>query len=195
MTVEIINPFPCLSVDNLVVRAIQKADVARIVRYFQLNRTYLTPWEPLRSEGFFTYEGWERRVMQLVELQRHGLAYYFLIFEKDTDEIAGVITYNNIMQFPFHACNVGYSLAEDAQGKGFMRRALNLTNQWLFDNFNMHRIMASYMPRNTRSEAVLKAAGFQEEGHAKDYLLINGKWEDHTLTSLINPNWVAAINE
>ncbi|MEZ8143074.1 ribosomal-protein-alanine acetyltransferase [Enterovibrio norvegicus FF-33] len=195
MSVEIINPFPSLSVDNLVIRAIQKADVARVVRYFQVNRTFLSPWEPLRPDGFFTYEGWERRVVQLAELQRHGLAYYFLIFEKGSDDVAGVITYNNIMQFPFHACNVGYSLAESSQGKGLMRRSLKITNQWLFDNLNLHRIMASYMPRNTRSEAVLLEAGFTKEGEAKDYLLINGQWEDHILTSVINPDWVASINE
>ncbi|MDD1794844.1 ribosomal protein S5-alanine N-acetyltransferase [Enterovibrio makurazakiensis] len=195
MSIEIINPFPSLNVDNLVIRAIQKADVARVVRYFQVNRTFLTPWEPLRPDGFFTYEGWERRVIQLTELQRHGLAYYFLIFEQGSEEIAGVITYNNIMQFPFHACNVGYSLAEASQGKGLMRRSLKVTNQWLFDNLNLHRIMASYMPRNTRSEAVLLEAGFVKEGEAKDYLLINGQWEDHILTSVINPHWVASINE
>ncbi len=53
----------------------------------------------------------------------------------------------------------------------------------------MHRIAASYMPHNKRSEAVLKHMGFEREGFAKDYLLINGKWEDHILTALHNPNW------
>ncbi|KXF82200.1 ribosomal protein S5-alanine N-acetyltransferase [Enterovibrio coralii] len=195
MSVEIINPFPSLSVDNLEIRAVQKGDVAKVVRYFQKNRTYLTPWEPSRPEGFFTFEGWERRVIQLTELQRHGLSYYFLIFESGSDEVQGVITYSNIMQYPFHACTVGYSLAEDAQGRGIMRRALKAANQWLFDNLNLHRIMASYMPRNQRSAAVLHSVGFEKEGEAKDYLLINGKWEDHILTSLINTKWVSSINE
>ncbi len=30
--------------------------------------------------------------------------------------------------------------------------------------------------------------GFVKEGIARDYLCINGKWEDHVLTSLINSN-------
>ncbi|CZF79862.1 ribosomal protein S5-alanine N-acetyltransferase [Grimontia marina] len=195
MSVEIINPFPHLRIDNLIIRAIQKPDLPLIVSYFQVNRQYLAPWEPLRGDSFFTQEGWERRVIQLIELQRHGLAYYFMIFEEGSDEVCGVITYNNIMQFPIHACNVGYSLAETAQGRGIMRRALKATNQWLFDNLNLHRIMASYMPRNKRSEAVLNAAGFKKEGEAKDYLLINGNWEDHILTSVINTKWVASTNE
>jgi len=34
---------------------------------------------------------------------------------------------------------------------------------------------------------VLRRCGFQVEGLAPAYLLINGKWEDHVLTSIINP--------
>ncbi|MEG2828171.1 MAG: 30S ribosomal protein S5 alanine N-acetyltransferase, partial [Edwardsiella sp. (in: enterobacteria)] len=26
-------------------------------------------------------------------------------------------------------------------------------------------------------------------GYAKNYLLINGKWQDHVLTALTNPEW------
>ena len=51
--------------------------------------------------------------------------------------------------------------------------------------------MANYVPRNTRSAAVLERLGFTIEGEAKDYLYINGVWEDHVLTSLTNQDWTA----
>ncbi|MGL4717164.1 MAG: 30S ribosomal protein S5 alanine N-acetyltransferase, partial [Aeromonas sp.] len=44
-----------------------------------------------------------------------------------------------------------------------------------------------YMPANQRSGALLERLGFEREGFARAYLLINGRWEDHILTSLINP--------
>ena len=47
--------------------------------------------------------------------------------------------------------------------------------------------MANYIPRNQRSETLLDNLGFAKEGVAIKYLLINGKWEDHVLTSLLNP--------
>lgn len=191
LSTNIINPFPCLSVENLVIRAIQTSDIDGIVHYFQENRFYLAPWEPIRPDLFFTAQGWEKKLIQLTELQRYGLSYYFLIFEQGCNDVAGVITYNNIIQFPFHSCHLGYSLAQGAQGKGIMRRAVKETNSWLFECLNLHRIMASYMPRNKRSAAVLRAVGFIKEGKAKDYLLINGKWEDHILSSVINPKWHA----
>ncbi|HXB04460.1 MAG TPA: 30S ribosomal protein S5 alanine N-acetyltransferase, partial [Candidatus Angelobacter sp.] len=48
---------------------------------------------------------------------------------------------------------------------------------------------ANYMPRNTRSAAVLARCGFKVEGHAPAYLLIDGRWEDHVLTAITNPDW------
>ena len=35
--------------------------------------------------------------------------------------------------------------------------------------------------------ALLERLGFEREGFAREYLMINGRWEDHILTSLINP--------
>jgi ribosomal-protein-alanine N-acetyltransferase len=45
------------------------------------------------------------------------------------------------------------------------------------------------MPHNTRSAAVLKRLGFAVDGYARDYLMIDGRWQDHILTSLLNPDW------
>jgi ribosomal-protein-alanine N-acetyltransferase len=45
------------------------------------------------------------------------------------------------------------------------------------------------MPHNKKSEAVLRAVGFEDFGYCKDYLLIDGVWQDHQLTALTNKNW------
>lgn len=55
----------------------------------------------------------------------------------------------------------------------------------------MHRIMAAYLPYNQRSGKLLKRLGFIVEGYARDYLTIDGQWQDHILTSLTNRNWKA----
>ncbi|KFN17466.1 hypothetical protein JM66_20365 [Aeromonas bestiarum] len=38
-----------------------------------------------------------------------------------------------------------------------------------------------------RSGALLERLGFEREGLARDYLMINGRWEDHVLTARLNP--------
>jgi ribosomal-protein-alanine N-acetyltransferase len=86
-------------------------------------------------------------------------------------------------------CNVGYSLAETAQSHGYMTEPFKASTEYIFQELNFHRIMANYMPHNRRSGNMLKKIGFVIEGYARDYILINSKWEDHVLTSLTNYNW------
>ena len=70
-----------------------------------------------------------------------------------------------------------------------MTGALRLGIEYMFGEMNLHRISANYMPDNTRSGAVLKRLGFTVDGYARDYLRIDGRWQDHILTSLLNPGW------
>ncbi len=58
---------------------------------------------------------------------------------------------------------------------------------YLFREHGLHRVMASYMPANLRSGTLLERLGFEREGYARDYLMINGRWEDHVLTARLNP--------
>lgn len=194
MFLESPKNLPSVDAGDLVVRLIEKNDVDRLYDFVNDNKDHLVPWEPERADFFYSKEGCRQRIMHQLLLQSHGLSYYFLIFEPDIttkviNKIAGVIHYSNIFQFPLHACQLGYSLAKFAQGRGIMTQALAASNRWMFDQLHLHRIMASYIPRNKRSATVLRRLGFVREGFAKNYLLINGRWEDHILTSLINPHW------
>ncbi len=174
---------------NIQVRLARTEDAHMITDYFLRNKEHLKPWEPKREEGFYTLEGWRKKLIKLNELHLMELGFYCLIINTASNRMLGTISFSNLNRFPLHSCSVGYSLDEDMQGKGIMRTALRLACNWMFNVQNIHRITASYMPRNRKSEAVLEASGFQKEGYAKDYLLINGKWEDHNTTALINTGW------
>ncbi|MCJ0884282.1 ribosomal protein S5-alanine N-acetyltransferase [Vibrio sp. CCB-PB317] len=174
---------------DLLLRTAEIGDADMIAEYFQANREYLKPFEPKREEAFFSVNGWLQKLIKLNELHRMGLGYYCLLVRASSGEMLGTISFSNLSRFPFYSCNVGYSLAEKAQGHGYMRRGLTLACDYMFNVQKLHRIQAGYMPHNKRSEAVLEHVGFNREGYAKDYLLINGEWQDHVLTSLINPNW------
>ncbi|MCR9546312.1 ribosomal protein S5-alanine N-acetyltransferase [Vibrio antiquarius] len=174
---------------DLLLRSAEIGDADMIAEYFQANREYLKPFEPKREEAFFSVNGWLQKLIKLNELHRMGLGYYCLLVRASSGEMLGTISFSNLSRFPFYSCNVGYSLAEKAQGHGYMRRGLTMACDYMFNVQKLHRIQAGYMPHNKRSESVLEHVGFNREGYAKDYLLINGEWQDHVLTSLINPNW------
>jgi [ribosomal protein S5]-alanine N-acetyltransferase len=74
----------------------------------------------------------------------------------------------------------------NATGKGLMNEALTEMIRFAFEELQLHRIMANYVPTNERSGQVLRRLGFAVEGYARDYLFIGGKFRDHELTSLTN---------
>jgi ribosomal-protein-alanine N-acetyltransferase len=42
-------------------------------------------------------------------------------------------------------------------------------------------VEAACIPSNTASVRLLEQAGFAREGYAREYLCINGLWQDHLL--------------
>lgn len=151
------------------------------------NRAHLELWEPRRNPEFFTRPFWEIQVRIALRDYRQGNSCCLTIMNRAEDEILGICNFTNIIRGTFQSCHLGYALAEQEQGQGYMDEALVASIDYMFRIHGLHRIMANYLPRNDHSGALLKRLGFEIEGHAKRYLLINGKWEDHVLTSLINP--------
>jgi ribosomal-protein-alanine N-acetyltransferase len=86
------------------------------------------------------------------------------------------------------SCYLGYNLDGQEINQGYMTEALRKGIEIIFDEYKLHRIEASILPRNVRSAAVLEKLGFVNEGLSRDYLKINGKWEDHFHMVLLNDN-------
>lgn len=181
---------PIFSTPRLVVRMATHRDASAIVQYYRANRAFLQPFEPTRTADFFTEHFWRHQIEHnLLEFEHDRSLKLFLFEHQVPDRVIGVANFTHFMRGPTQSCLLGYSLAEASQGKGFMQEALTTAIHFVFADLNFHRIMANYMPRNQRSGNLLKKLGFVVEGYARDYILINGEWEDHILTSLINTNW------
>jgi len=54
-----------------------------------------------------------------------------------------------------------------------------------FATLKLYRIEAACLPSNAASLALLRRAGFSKEGYARNYLKINGRWQDHVLFAII----------
>jgi [ribosomal protein S5]-alanine N-acetyltransferase len=165
-------------------------DIPEILRYLNDNREFLAPFEPIQPVDFQTKKYWRDAVVRGFHQFQHGQALRLFLFEKTTPKrIIGTANFTNFIYHPFYCCSLGYGLSHDRTGQGLMQEALAEGIRYVFAQMHCHRIQANYMPRNQRSGKVLKRLGFEIEGEAKQYLLINGQWEDHVLTSLTNPHW------
>jgi ribosomal-protein-alanine N-acetyltransferase len=181
---------PHLETQRLVVRSANRDDALALLNYYLKNKDFLAPFEPLRSAEFYTLEFWQEQI-QIDQLEFDSdQAIQFCLFKKtDPENVIGKINVQQIQRRVAESCILGYSLAKKEQGNGYMTEALDAVIHYLFTEQNFHRVTANYMPLNQRSANVLKRLGFLVEGYARDYLLINGRWEDHILTSLNNPHW------
>ncbi len=182
---------PIIKTSRITLRLLEPQQAELMVRFRVENRIYLKPWEPRRPAEFFTRGFWELQLRHAIQEFREQKSASFVILDLDEKEVFGVCNYTNILKGGFLACYLGYSLAARHQGKGIMHEALLSTNDYVFGSLGLHRIMANYMPSNRRSARVLDKLGFVIEGHARDYLQIDGRWEDHVLTALINPSIAA----
>lgn len=181
---------PLITCTRIIIRMATNEDIPKILNYFSENKAHLTPYYPSWQDGFFTREYWELQIQVNYQEFANDRSLRLFIFPKaNPNQIIGTLNFSNIVRGAAQYCNVGYSLAENEQGKGFMTEAMQSSIEYMFQEFNMHRIMANYIPHNQRSGTLLRRLGFVVEGYARDYLMINGKWEDHILTSITNPNW------
>ncbi|MGQ5524055.1 GNAT family N-acetyltransferase [Chitinimonas sp. PSY-7] len=186
-----IIPLPHLSDGSLIVRLATADDIPAILAFFIANREAMCPVEPRRPDSFYTSSFWEMRVALNLSHYERAHSVCLFVFEPDDQTVIGDINFTNISGYPHHGCTLGYALAESQWGRGRMQRALNLAIPWIFDMLNLHRVAANHLPDNERSARLLQKLGFQREGMARDYLLIDGLWRDHILTALTHSDWQA----
>ena len=69
----------------------------------------------------------------------------FIYPQINLNKIIDTINFHNFIGGVSYSCTLGYSLAEQEQGKGYMTEALTVAIAYLFKELDMHRIMANYM--------------------------------------------------
>ena len=177
-----------IETERLTVRLAQAADVPEIVSYYGDNRDHLQPFSPTFAPDFLDESMWQEQVRIRAREHAVGESFRAFVFPRSAPKrIVGNLNLTQVHRGALQACVLGYNLARDEQGKGYMTEAVSGAVAFAFERWRLHRVTANHMPRNARSAAVLRRCGFHVEGLAPAYLLINGKWEDHVLTAIINP--------
>jgi ribosomal-protein-alanine N-acetyltransferase len=65
--------------------------------------------------------------------------------------------------------------------RGYMTAAVKAVLPFAFATLRLHRVEAACIPSNDASIGLLEKCGFTREGYAREYLCINGVWQDHVL--------------
>jgi len=177
---------------RLILRAPRPSDIPELRALVRDNAEHLRPWSPASANA--------QRTPTLTELSRsvaryrrewkEGSAYVFVVTLREPDApIVGRIALTSVVRGPFQNAHLGYWTAVNHQGRGIATEAAALVVDFAFGTLELHRLEAAVMPQNLASRRILSKVAFREEGLARRYLSIAGRWEDHILFGLTREEW------
>lgn len=173
-----------LNTERLVLRNLTPENTEEMLDYYIRNEEHLRQYEPTRDSSFYTYEGQKEILTESFRQFIDGTSIDLGIFKDE--KLIGKIKLSNIVYGILRNAFVGYSIDKEHQGKGYMKEALNTVCSYAFEEMGLHRLEASTLMDNSRSQGVLKACGFNELGISEKYLYINGEWRDHKIFYKVN---------
>lgn len=175
---------------RIVLRMGDPADWQQWRQIREMSRDFLVPWEPLWPPNSLDYSFFCGHLRHCWRKWREDRSYAFTIFLRNDEgkpgALVGGINLNDIQRGIAQKGTLGYWIGKPYAGQGLMTEATQLVCDFAFESLRLHRVEASCLPHNEPSKALLKRLSFTEEGYAKSYLQINGRWEDHLLWGKVN---------
>jgi ribosomal-protein-alanine N-acetyltransferase len=172
---------PLIEGAGVFLRAPQSGDYAEWAALREASRAFLTPWEPTWPADDLTRSSFRRRLRRYAEDQRNDQAYAYFLFRSGDQVLVGGLTLANLRRGVAQAGSLGYWIGAPHARRGYMTAAVAALIPYAFSTLRLHRLEAACIPTNAASIALLERTGFAREGYAREYLCINGRWQDHLL--------------
>ena len=180
-TVAFAETLPTIEGQGVTLRLPQMAEFEEWAALRTASRDFLTPWEPSWPADDLTRAAFRRRLKRYAEDWRTDQSYAFFIFRKQDNLLLGGLTLANVRRGVAQAGSIGYWLGMRFARNGYMTAAVKGVLPFCFETLRLHRVEAACIPTNTASIRLLERCGFLREGFARQYLCINGVWQDHVL--------------
>jgi ribosomal-protein-alanine N-acetyltransferase len=164
----------------------QMADFPEWAALRERSREFLTPWEPIWPGDDLTRSAFRRRLRRYVEDVRTDQAYAFFVYRRADLALVGGLTLANLRRGVAQAGSLGYWMGAPFARQGYMTEAVRTLVPFAFGPLRLHRLEAACIPTNVASRRLLEKVGFTREGLARQYLCINGTWQDHLLYALVS---------
>ena len=165
--------FPVLTTERLVLRELRPSDVEQVfaMRSDPLVMQHVN--RPLAK----SIEDAQALIELITSMVAANDAVQWAITEKHDDRFIGLIGFWRLVK-EHHYGELGYMLAQEHWGKGYMSEAIGAVVDFGFNTLDFHRVEAITRPANAASIRALQKNGFVQEGHFKESIFWNGAFHD-----------------
>lgn len=178
---SVFSVFPDMHIGDFIMRNMREEDAEEYYKYHidQEVARYVTeeclPRDVMQARA-------EIRYNRELFTYRHSI--YWGIAEKYTDRLIGSCGFN-YWNKDHRRAELSYDLSREYWGRGIASRAVNAAIAFGFDRMNLNRIEATVPADNDRSLNLLRRFGFRREGLLRQQKLLNGKFTDMLIFSLL----------
>jgi [ribosomal protein S5]-alanine N-acetyltransferase len=179
-----------LRTTRLLLRPLVDADAPALFAIFSdpaVMRYWSSPPWTLLSQA-------QEYVARDVEAMARGEFLRLGVIRRDNEMLIGTCSLFNIVE-QCRRVEVGYGLAREAWGRGFMNEALRALLEYAFTTLDVNRIEADIDPRNAASAKTLERLGFRREGYLRERWIVNGEISDSALYGLLRSEWSGLHSE
>lgn len=171
--------------DRLLLRLLNENYSMQVLTFLSRNRSYFDRYELAKADNYYTEEFQKKLLKEEFNqaLKKNRLRLYFFL-KRSPQRIIGTVSFGNL-RHAFHSCQIGYKFDPLYHHQGFALEALGASIRIAAAECSLHRIEAYVLPSNLPSIRLLTRLGFELEGTARDYAMIDGLWRDHLQFSLL----------
>ena len=171
--------------DDVFLRLHEERRADEIFRVADENRDHLRPWMPW-IDGTKSPDDTRAYLRTTLANLAEGRQYGFEILERGA--IVGAIDIRIVAESL--EGEIGYWLAEDAQGRGIVTRATETLVRFGFHDLGLNRIVILCAVDNVRSRAVPERLGFAQEGLHRERDVHPGREpKDQVAYALLRSGW------
>ncbi|RLP83944.1 N-acetyltransferase [Mycetocola lacteus] len=173
----VIAPLPLPA--GILLRDLREGDEEALAAAYVRNRAHLEPWDPTRSEDFYTAALHRADIRRQLATREAGTTYPVVLTRGS--EIVGRSALTGITRGVFQNAALGYWVDERLTGRGVATALVAHMLTLAREHLGLHRVEAGTLVHNVASQRVLERNGFTRIGLAPGYLRIAGEWQDHVL--------------
>ncbi len=175
-----------LETERLRMRAFQDRDIQGFAQYrsdpdVAKYQSWNTPYSIENATQFITE-------MKAIRPGIPGEWYQIAIELKEGYQLIGDCAFH-ILAKDAQQAEIGFTLARTHQGQGYATEAVTKLLDYLFDEFQLHRICATCDVQNQASARLLERIGMRREAHFIENIWFKGNWGSEYVYGLLGHEW------